>query len=229
MGEIFVRRDEYSVNPLIDLLAKKEIATKISGLGEWIHYLDWDQVRRYKKRMAALPLWKRPFSWEARKLALLKVEMIWKAHQEKKLLKILSRSGLVAEGPHDMKHVMERSFEFGDPELESEASLSPAVAALAMEGGWDGVAIISPFACLVGRVIEATYAPWARERGLPVIAIENDGNAYSPNVVSRIEIFAHNVSRGLRGGDLGSAQLHLVPCEAEECPSPATSKESVDA
>jgi predicted nucleotide-binding protein (sugar kinase/HSP70/actin superfamily) len=216
VGEIFVRRDEYSVGPLTNLLAERGIATKIAGLGEWIHYLDWDQIRRYKKRLAALPLWKRPLSWEARKLAMQKIEMIWKHRQEVRLLKLLSRSGLVAPADHDMEATMRRSLEFGDPELESEASLSPAVAAMAMENGWDGIAIISPFACLPGRLIEATYGPWARQRGLPVIAIENDGNAYPPNVVSRIEIFAHNVSRGLRGDGLQDDFPLLEDCETEE-------------
>jgi hypothetical protein len=42
-----------------------------------------------------------------------------------------------------MEVIMKRSLDFGDPELESEASLSPAVSALAMESGWDGIAIIS--------------------------------------------------------------------------------------
>jgi len=179
---------------------------------------DWDQVRRYKKQLKTLPLWKRPFSWETRKLAMLKIEMLWKHHQEKKLLKTLEKSGLVAHAPHDMEEIMARSYEFGDPLLESEASLSPAVAALAMESGWDGIAIIAPFACLPGRLIEAVYAPWARNRGLPVISIENDGNAYPPNVVSRIEIFAHNVSRGLRGEGVQEDPAHLVSCEANESP-----------
>jgi predicted nucleotide-binding protein (sugar kinase/HSP70/actin superfamily) len=219
VGEIFVRRDEYSVSPLTNLLAERGIVTKIAGLGEWIHYLDWDQIRRYKKRLAALPLWKRPLSWEARKLAWQKIEMMWKHRQEVRLLKLLSRSGLVAPADHDMEATMRRSLEFGDPELESEASLSPAVAAIAMESGWDGIAIISPFACLPGRLIEATYGPWSRQRGLPVIAIENDGNAYPPNVVSRIEIFAHNVSRGLRGDGLQDESILLEACRTEE-PSP---------
>lgn len=221
VGEIFVRRDEYSVSPLTNLLSDRGIATKIAGLGEWIHYLDWDQVRRFRKSMDALPLWKRPFSVEARKLAWMKLEMAWKHHQEAKIEHILSRTGLLPPASRSMKTIMERSYEFGDPELESEASLSPAVAAIAMEDGWDGIAIISPFACLPGRLIEAVYAPWARQRGLPVIAIENDGNAYPPNVVSRIEIFAHNVSRGLRGEDTPEKPLHLVSCEVDATPSAA--------
>lgn len=226
VGEIFVRRDEYSVSPLTNLLTDRGIVPKITGLSEWIHYLDWDQVRRYKKQMMALPLLKRPFSWQARKLAMLKIEIMWKHHQEVKLLKELSKCGLVAEAPHDMEVIMKRSLDFGDPELESEASLSPAVSALAMESGWDGIAIISPFACLPGRLIEATYGPWARNRGLPVIAIENDGNAYPPNVTSRIEIFAHNVARGLRG-EVSPEALRLMTCEVDESPVSECAKETV--
>ncbi|HOX53491.1 MAG TPA: hypothetical protein PKY05_18570, partial [Fibrobacteria bacterium] len=178
--------------------------------------------------MMALPLLKRPFLWQARKLAMLKIEILWKHHQEVKLLKELSKCGLVAEAPHDMEVIMKRSLDFGDPELESEASLSPAVSALAMENGWDGIAIISPFACLPGRLIEATYSPWARNRGLPVIAIENDGNAYPPNVVSRIEIFAHNVARGLRG-EVTQDPLNLVSCESDESPVESSARETVGA
>ncbi|MEN9308519.1 MAG: hypothetical protein RL173_2451 [Fibrobacterota bacterium] len=222
VGEIFVRRDEYSVGPLTKLLSGRGIVAKITGLGEWIHYLDWDQVRRYKKLMNALPMLKRPFSPEFRKLAWLKIELLWKHRQEVRMGKLFEKTGLIPHAPHDMKEIMARSFEFGDPELESEASLSPAVSAIAMEEGWDGVAIISPFACLPGRLIEATYGPWARDRGMPVIAIENDGNAYPPNVVSRIEIFAHNVSRGLRGEAVQDKPLHLVACEVDETPIDAS-------
>ena len=45
--------------------------------------------------------------------------------------------------------------------------VSPAVAGAAMQDGYSGVAIIAPFGCLPGRVIEGVYAPWARARGYP--------------------------------------------------------------
>jgi hypothetical protein len=44
-------------------------------------------------------------------------------------------------------------------------------------------------------VIEGVYAPWARARGLPVVALENDGQPYPPNVAARLELFAQNVER----------------------------------
>ena len=39
------------------------------------------------------------------------------------------------------------------------------------------------------------YAPWAKARDYPVLALENDGQPYPPNIVSRVEVFAHNVLR----------------------------------
>ena len=84
---------------------------------------------------------------------------------------------------------------FIDPELSSEATVSPAVGAAAMDQGYSGVAIIAPFGCLPGRLIEGVFAPWAKARGYPVLALENDGQPYPPNIVSRLEVFAHNVQR----------------------------------
>ncbi|HEY3354569.1 MAG TPA: acyl-CoA dehydratase activase [Polyangia bacterium] len=199
VGEIFVRRDDYSVETLVAHLADRQIVPKITSLSEWVHYLDWDQVRRFRRRLAALPLRERALAPELRKLLWLHVEMVWKAYQERRIRQALRASGLVPDSPHGMNRIMGRSAAFTTPELESEASLSPCVASVGVDEGYDGIAIIAPFACLPGRLIEAITVPWARARGIPVIAIENDGNPYPPNVVSRLEIFAHNVGRGIRG------------------------------
>jgi hypothetical protein len=196
VGEIFVRRDEYSVGPLVDRLADAGVVAKVTGLTEWVHYLDWDQIRRFRKAKADLPFWRRWLSKEARAIGMLRIEMAWKHWVEAKVKAGLGRSGLVPDAPHGMDKIMARADEFASCELESEATLSPASAAVAMDEGYHGVAIIAPFACLPGRLIEASYGPWARQRGLPVVAVECDGNQYPPGVVSRIEIFAHDVSRG---------------------------------
>jgi hypothetical protein len=44
-------------------------------------------------------------------------------------------------------------------------------------------------------VIEGVYAPWAKQHGYPVVALENDGQPYPPNIISRLEVFSHNVLR----------------------------------
>jgi len=199
VGEIFVRRDDFSVDPLLNELTEREIVPKIAGFAEWVHYLDYEQVRKLKKSLAGKKFHQKLVSEDARKLAVLKIEMLWKKYVEHKIHKALGKSKLIPHLESDMNVIMARADEFTTPELESEATLSPCSGAVAVDQGWDGVAIIAPFACLPGRLIEALYAPWSRERGIPVISLENDGNPYPPNVISRIEIFAHNVSRGMRG------------------------------
>ena len=124
------------------------------------------------------------------------IEGFYKEMVENKIARHLRPTGLIPHVPHDMHEIIANADRlFIDPELESEATCSSGVAATGMEDGYSGVAIIAPFACLPGRLIEGVYAPWARQKGYPVIALENDGQPYPPNVVARMEIFAHNVNR----------------------------------
>ena len=60
---------------------------------------------------------------------------------------------------------------------------------------YSGVINISPFACLIGRVIEGLLTPWFRERSYPMMSVEIDGNLLPPNVINKLEIFALNVLR----------------------------------
>ena len=64
-----------------------------------------------------------------------------------------------------------------------------------MEHGYSGIVNIAPFACLIGRVIEGLYTPWARDRKYPIISIEIDGNQLPPNLISKLNIFMVNVLR----------------------------------
>jgi predicted nucleotide-binding protein (sugar kinase/HSP70/actin superfamily) len=91
---------------------------------------------------------------------------------------------------------------FVSRELYSEISISSGVAATAMMDGYSGIVNISPFACLIGRVIEGLFTPWARERNYPAISIEIDGNLLPPNVLHKLEIFMLNVKRFRGRGDM---------------------------
>jgi hypothetical protein len=64
-----------------------------------------------------------------------------------------------------------------------------------MEHGYSGIVNISPFACLIGRVIEGLFTPWARERNYPILSVEVDGNLLPPNIVNKLNIFMVNVLR----------------------------------
>ncbi len=206
VGEIYVRRDDFAVGELIDLMSDRGIAVKVAGISEWIHYLDFVREYALKKLIKLQPAATRLVSKPSRDLAKLRIEEWWKHSVEKKVISILEPTGLIPETPHDMHKIMEITQEhFVNLELNSEIAVSTGVAATAMQiGGYSGIVNISPFACLIGRVIEGLFAPWARDRNYPTISVEVDGNQLPPNIVNKLNIFMVNVLRFKGGRDLSS-------------------------
>jgi hypothetical protein len=104
-----------------------------------------------------------------------------------------------------MHQIMENAQKhFVNLELNSEIAVSSGAAATAMEHGYSGIVNISPFACLIGRVIEGLFTPWARERNFPTLSVEVDGNLLPPNIVNKLNIFMVNVLRFRGNKDLSS-------------------------
>ncbi|MEW6364055.1 MAG: acyl-CoA dehydratase activase [Acidobacteriota bacterium] len=196
MGEIYVRRDNFSVEELSQMLISKGIYPKAAGVTEWIHYTDFARKFIMEGRRKRDGWLRTILDGGLKEEAVYLIEKHWKQNVEAKIAAALRPTGLIPHVPHDMNEIIgEGRHEFVDPELESEATVSPAVGAAAMKDGYSGVVIIAPFCCLPGRLIEGVYAPWAKARDYPVLALENDGQPYPPNIVSRMEVFAHNVLR----------------------------------
>jgi predicted CoA-substrate-specific enzyme activase len=196
VGEIYVRRDDFAVGELTDLMSGRGIVVKVSGICEWIHYLDFVREYGLKKLIRLRKAGRRLFSKPWRDLKKLEIEAWWKHSIEKKVLSILKPTGLIPETPHDMRLIMENTEKhFLNLELNSEIAVSTGVAATAMEHGYSGIVNISPFACLIGRVIEGLFTPWARERNYPILSVEVDGNLLPPNIVNKLNIFMVNVLR----------------------------------
>jgi predicted CoA-substrate-specific enzyme activase len=203
VGEIYVRRDDFAVGELIDLMSERGIVVKVSGVAEWIHYLDFVREYALNKLIKLEPAGRRWLSEPAKKKLRLGVEEWWKHSVERKVKAILGTTGLVPETPHDMREIMANTAEhFVDHELNSEIAVSTGVAATAMQHGYSGIVNISPFACLIGRVIEGLFTPWARDRNYPSISVEVDGNQLPPNIVNKLNIFMVNVLRFRGGRDL---------------------------
>jgi predicted nucleotide-binding protein (sugar kinase/HSP70/actin superfamily) len=200
VGEIYVRRDDFAVDELVGLFSSKGIMAKIASIGEWIHYLDFVREYDLKKRLKLKSPLARPFSIEAKKLLRLRVEEMWKHWVENRVKRALAPAKLIPHTPHNMKKIMANTAtHFVNHELNSEIAVSTGVAATAMEEGYSGIVNISPFACLIGRVIEGLLTPWARERDYPVISVEVDGNQLPPSIVNKLNIFMVNVLR--HGGE----------------------------
>jgi predicted nucleotide-binding protein (sugar kinase/HSP70/actin superfamily) len=203
VGEIYVRRDDFAVGELTDLMSERGIVVKVAGISEWIHYLDFVREYALKKLINLRKPGKRFLSKPWRDLKKLGIEEWWKHSVEKKVITILGPTGLIPETPHDMHNIMEYTQEhFVNLELNSEIAVSSGSAAAAMEAGYSGIVNISPFACLIGRVIEGLFTPWARERNYPILSVEVDGNLLPPNIVNKLNIFMVNVLRFKGSNDL---------------------------
>ncbi|MCL2025299.1 MAG: acyl-CoA dehydratase activase-related protein, partial [Leptospirales bacterium] len=196
VGEIFVRRDDFSVDELIRILSKRGIIGKISGVGEWVYYCDFVRHYEIKKRFNLIPFYKRYFSKEFKELINWKIESWWKHRVEKSIKDALAVTELIPDAPHDMNEIMKNAEDyFTSLELQSEITVSSGAASAALLDDYSGVINISPFACLIGRVIEGLVTPWARLRRLPVMSVEIDGEILPPNIVNKLEIFMLNVLR----------------------------------
>jgi len=205
VGEIYVRRDDFAVDELIQQFSKHGIVGKVSNVAEWIYYCDFVRHYELKKKLGLVPWYRRVFAKEFMDIIGWKIEHAYKHHVENNVRNTLSVTHLVPRTPHDMEEIMKNTEKhFVSHELYSEISISSGVAATAMMDGYSGIVNISPFACLIGRVIEGLYTPWARERKYPTISIEIDGNLLPPNVLSKLEIFMLNVKRFRGKGDIST-------------------------
>ncbi|MDR0689997.1 MAG: acyl-CoA dehydratase activase, partial [Spirochaetaceae bacterium] len=205
VGEIYVRRDDFAVGELTDLMSERGIVVKVAGISEWIHYLDFVREYALKKLINLRKPGRRLFSKPWRDLKKLEIEEWWKHSIEKRVLSILEPTGLIPKTPHDMHEIMENTQKnFVNLELNSEIAVSSGVAASAMEQGYSGIVNISPFACLIGRVIEGLFTPWARERNYPALSVEVDGNLLPPNIINKLNIFMVNVLRFKGNADLSA-------------------------
>jgi predicted nucleotide-binding protein (sugar kinase/HSP70/actin superfamily) len=205
VGEIYVRRDDFAVDELVEFFADKGIIAKISGFTEWVYYCDFVREYEIRNRLNLIPWYRRIFSKDFKELILYKIEQKYKHWVDHKIKNALKESGLIPDSPHDMYEIMKHSREhFVSYALNSEISVSSGAAASAMNDGYSGVVNISPFACLIGRVIEGLITPWFRERKYPVMSIEIDGNLLPPNVINKLEIFSLNVMRYKSSPDISS-------------------------
>ena len=196
VGEIYVRRDTFSVKEINDFLISRNIFPKVAGISEWIDYTDhcrWRGLQQQKSELKFKGLI-RTGKWKEH--AMYHVEEFYKNMVIHKISRHLKPTGLIPDVPTDMHEIIGNTERlFLDPRLESEATCSSGAAATGMLDGYDGTVIIAPFSCLPGRLVEGVYGPWARRNNFPYISLENDGQPYAPGVVARMEIFAHNVSR----------------------------------
>ncbi len=196
VGEIFVRHDEFSRMDLISKLSSKGFVVKVAPIGEYIYYSNYLEKRKIRNNGNLL---KDKLMFQIRDFEQVRIE--------KNIKENLSRSGFYEYEIFDIEGIIQRAEHLVRPELEGEAILTIGSSLVEIINHVSGVIAIGPFGCMPSRVAEAILNKEMTLEGkgiaegkfienaegknkfLPFLSIETDGNPFPQIINSKIEIF----------------------------------------
>jgi len=202
IGEIYVRRDGFSRQYLVERISRQGFWVRTAPVAEWIRYCDYIVQHRLvaksrwgdrlKNRITCMV--KNPFETEIRN--------------------IFADCGFYRVFDNDVEHLIEAARDLISPRLTGEAILTVGAALAEIVESVDGVLALGPFGCMPSRIAEAlvtnklnTHKPKiARDAelvarvmkvwpSLPFLSVETDGNTFPQLIESRLEAFLLQVSR----------------------------------
>jgi predicted CoA-substrate-specific enzyme activase len=208
LGEIFVRRDGFSRQDLVERLAGRGIMVRTAGVAEWLHYSDYCAVNGIASGV----------SW-SEKLAV-RLKHAVKRREEAVIRRLLTLSGFYHPEELELHEIISRSASLLNPRLATEATLTVGATLMELGDNTHGVISIGPFGCMPCRIAEAILACrmesekpmfskhngsfWVnkgKQYSLPFLAIESDGNPFPQLVEERLESFimaAHRLRESLK-------------------------------
>jgi len=203
-GEIFVRHDDISRQYIVEELADRGIATKVSTLAEWIYYTDW----LVKNNLSA-------GNQGFKDKLSLSFRNVFMKKYERTVRDILSKSGLCEDKTEDVNHIIKHTRHLVNPELTGEAILTTGTAINEVLDHYCGVIAIGPFGCMPTRVAEAILTVEMNIEGkfsagpitqkmkrlqdevqeLPFLTIEGDGSRFPQIITAKLEAFLMQAER----------------------------------
>ncbi|MCK5878719.1 MAG: activase, partial [Holophagae bacterium] len=189
---------------IIEELAGRGIATKVSTLAEWIYYTDWlvqnnlsTDNHSFKDKLS------------------LSIRSIFMRKYERTVKNILSKSNLCENRVEDVNHVIKHTRHLINPELTGEAILTTGAAINEVVDHYCGVIAIGPFGCMPTRVAEAILTGEMNMEGklsagaitkkvkdlrndvqeLPFLTIEGDGSRFPQIITAKLEAFLLQAER----------------------------------
>lgn len=207
VGEIFVRRDHFSLMGIPERLAEEGFVMLDAPVMEWNRYVDF--LKKCKMFEAKSNI--------AGKIEDFISEWIQDYH-EKKIKKILAASGLYEYELIDIKKYMQHSEHIFPYTLTGEPGLSSGASLYHMVDKYCGTINVGPFGCMNSRMTEAVTtfemtmegkikaARLAQQKTdyshlkesidvLPFLSIECDGNPFSQILDARFETFLLQANR----------------------------------
>lgn len=203
-GEIYVRSDGLSRQYIVERLAREGIATKVSGVAEWVYYTDWCYEQRLRNGSPDMKKW----------LALLYRSFLLRKY-EKAIKNTWKDSGLLHIRLDNVKHMIRHAGHVISPELKGEAILTVGAGLTEVLDPFCGVVSIGPFGCMPNRISEAILSREMNREGkeasgtvkremlpvlekyedLPFLCIESDGNPFPQIITARLEAFTLQARR----------------------------------
>jgi predicted nucleotide-binding protein (sugar kinase/HSP70/actin superfamily) len=194
VGEIYVRRDDFSRQNLIEKLAEHEIVVTTAPVAEWLYYTNYclshDMSTQYSLKSRIKVLFKN----------------IFMRKDERAVKEILALSGFYENHMIDINHLVQTGSTVLNPQLAGEAILTLSSAMTEIGDETHGVISIGPFGCMPCRIAESIVSYrlreekenfsrhnrkfWNRHKGklpLPFLAIESDGKPFPQLVETRLE------------------------------------------
>jgi predicted CoA-substrate-specific enzyme activase len=202
VGEIFVRKDGFSRQYLVERLARLGAIVKTAPVTEWLHYTDYCVAKGLTG----------PVSY-GKRLALQGKKMVMRK-DERLIGRLLAESGF-CDGHHvNVEHLVSRGSSLLNPQLTGEAILTISSTLTEIGDSAHGVISIGPFGCMPCRIAESILAYrlvdekenfslkrgkfWAANKDrlpLPFLAIESDGNPFPQLVETQLESFLLSANR----------------------------------
>ena len=195
IGEIYVRREEFSRGDLIKTLVDKGFVVKTAPITEYVYYSNY---LLKKEILNGLSIKER---------TLLHIKDRYQKFLERKIKKIFAKTGLIKFEMIDIDKTMDYGKHFISDKLIGEGILTTGLALREILDEACGVISIGPFNCIPSRLSEAILKKEMTMEGkyramgiskngypegienLPFLYVETDGNAFPQMTQSKIEIF----------------------------------------
>ncbi len=200
-GEIFVRKDEFSSRQVVEALKRRQIVVHRAPMIEWLRYIDFWAQKIDSRGLSALD-----------RLRLRVRSMVFE-NIERKIKRILSRSGLCEPSLAEVEPLVEVGSHFVHPKFGGETILVIGRFFTGILREFHGLISIGPFACLPTRVIQSILTPESKVHGnrtvaalpradefsdlasLPFLSVECDGNPLPQVIEAELEAFCLQVER----------------------------------
>lgn len=195
VGEIYVRREEYSRLDLIKVLTENGFIVRTAPITEYVYYTNYLQRNNIVKAFTL-----------KEKTALFLKEKIQK-RIEKKVKKALAKSNLCSAEMIDVEKTIDYGNELVSEKLIGETILTVGLSLREILDESCGIITIGPFNCIPSRLAEGILSKEMTLEGkyrfgklqrngypesvqnLPYLHIETDGNAFPQITRSKLEIF----------------------------------------